>query len=71
MAEGVCGIAGEAVAIVGKGRGARHDAVCQVPPKPGEVVATVRDPCWQHPDLARDHSHGIVAGVSMFLAVPR
>jgi hypothetical protein len=32
MAEGVCGMVGEAVAIVGKGRGARHDAVCQVPP---------------------------------------
>jgi hypothetical protein len=27
---------GGAVAIVGKGTGARHDAVCQVPPKSGE-----------------------------------
>jgi hypothetical protein len=27
---------GEAVAIVGKGTGARYDAPCQVPPKSGE-----------------------------------
>jgi hypothetical protein len=27
---------GEDVAIVGKGIGARHDAICQVPPKSGD-----------------------------------
>ena len=52
------------MAIVGKGTGARHDAICQAPPKSGESVATVRDLCWQRPDLARDHGRlGIVPDV--------
>ena len=56
-------MAEEAVAIVGKGMGARRDAICQVPPKSGESVGTVRDLCWQRPDLTLDHGLEIVPDV--------
>ncbi len=51
------------MAIVAKGIGARHDPICQVPPKSGESGGTVRDLCWQRRDLTRDHSLGIVPDV--------
>ena len=51
------------MAIVGKGIAARHDTVCEMPPKSGDAVATIRDRCWQCPDSTRDRGLGIFPNV--------
>jgi hypothetical protein len=50
MAEGVQGMAGEAITIVGKGIDARRDAVVRCSWSLAGVADTVRDPCWQRPE---------------------
>jgi hypothetical protein len=40
-------LAGEAVAVVGKGTGARHDAYVSCNRSPAKAADTIRDPCWQ------------------------
>jgi hypothetical protein len=45
--------------MVGKGIDARHEMNVSRARSPAEAADTIRDSCWQRPDLTWEHSLGL------------
>jgi hypothetical protein len=60
MAEGARGMAGETMAIAGKGIDSSRNAVVRWNRSPVKAADTVRNLCWQRPDRVPDHAFGFL-----------
>jgi hypothetical protein len=45
--------------MAGKGIDARHEMNASRAQSPAKAADTIRDPCWQRPDLTWEHSLGL------------